>query len=81
MKKFLLALLLIFCCSFEVEAAAKKFEYKIVPLGSLTSLQKTKEAVAKTAKVEELLNQHGQDGWEISEILRSGQRLTRMCFS
>ena len=66
MKKFFLALILILCFAFEAFAA--KYEYKIVPLGSLTSLQKSKEAASKTAKVEELLNQYGQDGWEVSEI-------------
>ncbi|MBQ9419571.1 MAG: DUF4177 domain-containing protein [Synergistaceae bacterium] len=66
MKKFLLALCL--TLAFAFGASAKEFEYKLVPLGSLTSLQKSKEAAAKTEKVEELLNQYGKDGWEISEI-------------
>lgn len=48
--------------------AAPKYEYKVVPLGSLTSLQKSKEAAGKTAAVEELLNKYGSEGWEISEI-------------
>ena len=48
--------------------AGAKYEYKVVPLGSLTSLQKSKGAAAKTAEVEELLNKWGAEGWEISEI-------------
>ena len=45
-----------------------KYEYKIVPLGSLTSLQKSKGASQKTAEVEGLLNAQGSEGWEIAEI-------------
>ena len=48
--------------------AAPRYEYKVVPLGSLTSLQKSKESAGKTAQVEELLNKWGADGWEVSEI-------------
>ena len=68
MKKFFLAMFLTVLFSFGAFAASVQYEYKIVPLGSLTSLQKTKEAASKTAKVEEMLNQYGKDGWEISEI-------------
>ena len=67
MKKFLAALFLSLCfagCAF----AAKKYEYKVVSLGSLTSLQKNKEAASKTSQVEALLNQYGGEGWEVSEI-------------
>ena len=67
MKKFLLALILIL--AFSCGAYAKgKYEYKIVPLGSLTSLQKSKDAATKTAQVEELLNKYGAEGWEVAEI-------------
>lgn len=48
--------------------ASAKYEYKVIPLGSLTSLQKAKEASSKTAQVEELLNKWGAEGWEVSEI-------------
>ncbi len=48
--------------------AGAKYEYKVVPLGSLTSLQKSKEAASKTAQAEELLNKWGAEGWEVSEI-------------
>lgn len=48
--------------------AGAKYEYKVIPLGSLTSLQKAKGAAAKTAEVEELLNKWGAEGWEVSEI-------------
>ena len=67
MKKVLLSCILGLCfaCS---AVAATKYEYKVVPLGSLTSLQKSKEAASKTAQVEELLNKWGADGWEVSEI-------------
>ena len=47
---------------------AARYEYKVVPLGSLTSLQKSKEAASRTAQVEELLNKWGAEGWEIGEI-------------
>ncbi len=49
-------------------SAASKYEYKVVPLGSLTSLQKSKDAATKTSQVEELLNKWGAEGWEVSEI-------------
>ena len=66
MKKFLLAVIMTLCVAFCAEAA--KYEYKVVPLGSLTSLQKQKESAGKTAQVEELLNKWGAEGWEVSEI-------------
>ena len=31
-------------------------------------MQKSKEAAKKTAQVEALLNTHGAEGWEVSEI-------------
>ena len=67
MKKFLLALCLVLVFSFGAYAKGK-YEYKLVPLGSLTSLQKAKEAATRTKQVEELLNKYGEEGWEISEI-------------
>ena len=67
MKKFLLALILVLVFSFGAYAKGK-YEYKIVPLGSLTSLQKSKDAATRTAQVEELLNKYGAEGWEVSEI-------------
>ena len=67
MKKVLLSFVLGLCFS-GVAFAAPKYEYKVVPLGSLTSLQKSKEAASKTAQVEDLLNKWGADGWEVSEI-------------
>ena len=66
MKNFFLALAMMFLFAFTASAA--QYEYKIVPLGSLTSLQKSKEAASKTEAVEKILNQCGKDGWEISEI-------------
>lgn len=67
MKKFLLSVVMVLCFAC-AGAASPKYEYKVVPLGSLTSLQKSKEAAGKTAQVEELLNKWGAEGWEISEI-------------
>ena len=67
MKKIALILMMIFALATIAEAAVK-YEYKIVPLGSLTSLQKSKEASKKTAEVEGLLNAQGEEGWEIAEI-------------
>lgn len=68
MKKFLAFMLLVLSFAFPAYAENIKYEYKVVPLGSLTSLQKSKEAVKKTEQVEALLNQYGSEGWEISEI-------------
>ena len=67
MKKFLAVIAMMFTLVLSAEGAVK-FEYKIVPLGSLTSLQKSKGASQKTAEVEGLLNEKGSDGWEIAEI-------------
>ncbi len=67
MKKVLLTLIFAVLMSASAFAGAK-YEYKVVPLGSLTSLQKSKGAAAKTAEVEELLNKWGAEGWEVSEI-------------
>ena len=67
MKKFFLALCLVLVFSFTAYAKGK-FEYKLIPLGSLTSLQKSKDAAKRTQQVEELLNQYGEEGWEIAEI-------------
>ena len=67
MKKMLLAVVICLCFAC-TGFAAPKYEYKVVPLGALSSLQKSKEAAAKTAQVEEILNQYGADGWELSEI-------------
>ena len=68
MKKFFAVLILVLSFSFPSFAEDVKYEYKVVSLGSLTSLQKSKEAVKKTAQVEELLNTYGSEGWELSEI-------------
>ena len=68
MKKFFVVLILVLSFSSPSFAENVKYEYKVVSLGSLTSLQKSKEAVKKTAQVEELLNTYGSEGWELSEI-------------
>ncbi len=67
MKKLVLAVIMTLCFVLGAQAGAK-YEYKVVPLGSLTSLQKQKQSAGKTAEVEELLNKYGADGWEVSEI-------------
>ena len=67
MKKIALILVIIFALASIAEAGVK-YEYKIVPLGALTSLQKSKEASKKTAEVEGILNAQGSEGWEIAEI-------------
>ena len=68
MKKLLLSLIMIF--TFAPAVYAVSYEYKIVPLGSLTSIQKGKEKdkAARTQQLEEILNKYGKDGWDISEI-------------
>ena len=67
LKKILLAMVMCLCFAC-AGYSAPKYEYKVVPLGALSSLQKSKEAAAKTAQVEEILNKYGSDGWELSEI-------------
>ncbi len=68
MKKFLASVILILSFAFSAYANVIKYEYKIVSLGSLTSLQKDKTANAKTNELEGVLNKYGAEGWEISEI-------------
>ena len=69
MRKFVIALCMSLVFAFAACAeGVVKYEYKIVPLGSLTSLQKSKGASQKTAEVEGLLNAQGLEGWEIAEI-------------
>ncbi len=67
-KKFFAAAVMLLCFAFPSFAESAKYEYKVVPLGSLTSLQKGKDTAGKTAQLEELLNKYGSDGWEIGEI-------------
>ena len=45
-----------------------QYEYKLLPLGSLTALQKEGKAAARTKEIEELLNGEGKDGWEVVNI-------------
>ncbi|MBQ7169430.1 MAG: DUF4177 domain-containing protein [Synergistaceae bacterium] len=67
MKKLAAVLVMMLAFASFAEGSVK-YEYKIVPLGSLTSLQKSKGASQKTADVESLLNAQGSEGWEIAEI-------------
>jgi hypothetical protein len=46
---------------------AVQYEYKLVRLGSLSSLQKD-DAAAKQSEVEKTLNKAGLDGWEMVSI-------------
>ena len=68
MKKFLAALFLILGFQISAYAAPIKYEYKVVSLGSLTSLQKEKTSATRTKELEGILNQYGSEGWDISEI-------------
>ena len=68
MKKLAVLVMMILMSFSGTAFSAAKYEYKIVPLGSLTSLQKSKGSAAKTAEVEALLNQEGAEGWEVAEI-------------
>jgi hypothetical protein len=45
-----------------------RYEYKIVKLGSLSSLQDKDKSEAKTREVEEILNKEGAEGWEVVNI-------------
>ena len=47
---------------------AAQYEYKLLPLGSLTALQKESKAAAQTKEIEGLLNGEGKDGWEVVNI-------------
>ncbi len=68
MKKILIALILILGFAFPAMSENVKHEYKIISLGSLTSLQKEKTFNTKGAQLENILNEYGKDGWDISEI-------------
>jgi hypothetical protein len=49
--------------------AAERYEYKLLPLGSLSSLQKESSAAnAKLSETENTLNMAGLDGWEMVSI-------------
>ena len=45
-----------------------RYEYKLVKLGSLSSLQDKDKSEAKTREVEEILNEEGARGWEVVNI-------------
>ena len=47
---------------------AARYEYKLVRLGSLSSLQKDEAAEAKRSEVERTLNEAGLDGWELVNV-------------
>ena len=58
---------LLFCVSFCAAAEPVKYEYRVVPLGSLTALQKDK-GEERTRQLEDLLNARGQEGWELVNV-------------
>jgi hypothetical protein len=71
MKKLIWALLLALSVNAFGEARGAEFaryEYTIVPLGSLTPLQKKADAGAKTNEIEKILNDKGLEGWEVVNI-------------
>ncbi|MDR1378675.1 MAG: DUF4177 domain-containing protein [Synergistaceae bacterium] len=45
-----------------------RYEYKIVPLNSLTPLQKKAETVEKLNEIEGILNKEGLQGWDMVSI-------------
>ena len=45
-----------------------RYEYKVVPLGSLTALQKKGESAAKMDEIGKLLDGEGREGWEMVSI-------------
>ncbi|MDR1649597.1 MAG: DUF4177 domain-containing protein [Synergistaceae bacterium] len=47
---------------------AARYEYKLVPLGSLTALQKKAESEARMDEVGKILNREGREGWEMVSI-------------
>ena len=49
-------------------APVTRYEFKIVPLGSLTALQKEGKSAARSRELEALLNEHGKDGWDVANI-------------
>lgn len=51
------------------EQQRERYEYKILPLGSLTPLQKdAKKSKGKTQEIEGILNGEGKEGWEMVSI-------------
>ena len=74
-KKFVIinTLICALCLSFmlmpqQAANAADRYEYKIVALGSLTSMQSKDKSQDKAAEVESILNNEGQKGWELVNI-------------
>jgi hypothetical protein len=45
-----------------------RYEYRLVRLGSLSSLQKEEQADARMSEVERMLNVVGLEGWEMVNI-------------
>ena len=73
MKKTLLSalaavILAIAPCVSALAQPGARYEYKIVRLGSLSSLQDKGKSEAKTREVEEILNKEGTQGWEVVNI-------------
>jgi hypothetical protein len=65
----ILAVFLIFVSNVSAFASEKiRYEYKIVRLGSLSSLQEKSKADGKMEEIEKILNKEGAQGWEIVNI-------------
>jgi hypothetical protein len=65
---FTLAVLLAQSGATKWASATVRYEYKVVSLGSLSSLQKDSAADSRIADTEAVLNTAGLDGWEMVSI-------------
>jgi len=71
LKKISILLILLFLAfspwasTAQAEETMVRYEYKIVPLGSLSGLQQSEE---KIAEIENLLNREGLRGWKMVNI-------------
>jgi hypothetical protein len=71
MKKLFLGLVCVaYFANFSAAHAQEvvRYEYKIVPLNSLTPLQKKAEAAGKLDEIEGILNKEGLQGWDMVSI-------------
>jgi hypothetical protein len=65
---FAAAILIVLTCVSAFAQNEISYEYKIVRLGSLSSLQDRDKSEAKTLEVEDVLNKEGAQGWEVFNI-------------
>ncbi|MDR1623032.1 MAG: DUF4177 domain-containing protein [Synergistaceae bacterium] len=52
----------------EAEGKITRYEYKLVPLGSLTALQNEGKSAAKMKEIGKALDREGREGWEMVNI-------------